>query len=59
VYKFLVGKHEVKSPVGRCRCRWENKIKRSLGNSEQGCASDLCGPLQGPFVGSVLSASQQ
>jgi len=35
VYKILVGKHEVKIPVGRPRHRWEDNIKMDL--QELGC----------------------
>jgi hypothetical protein len=30
VYRGLVGKPEVKSPLGRTRLRWENNIKMDL-----------------------------
>jgi hypothetical protein len=30
VYRVLVGRHEVKRPVGRPRYRWENSIKMDL-----------------------------
>jgi hypothetical protein len=29
-YRILVGKPEVKRPLGRPRCRWENNIKMDL-----------------------------
>jgi hypothetical protein len=29
-YRVLVGKYETKRPLGRPRCRWENKIKMDL-----------------------------
>jgi hypothetical protein len=35
VYRVLVGKHEGKRPLGRRRCRWENKNKVDL--KEVGC----------------------
>jgi len=35
VYSFLVGKPEVKRPVGRLRRRWEDNIKMDL--QEVGC----------------------
>jgi hypothetical protein len=31
VYRVLVGKPEGKRPRGRPRCRWEDKIRRDLG----------------------------
>jgi hypothetical protein len=30
VYKVLVGKTEVKRPLGRTRCRWEDGIRMDL-----------------------------
>jgi len=30
VYSFLVGKPEGRRPLGRTRCRWEDKIKMDL-----------------------------
>jgi 3-oxoacyl-ACP reductase-like protein len=30
VYRVLVGKTEVKRPLGRPRCRWEDNIKMDL-----------------------------
>jgi hypothetical protein len=30
VYRVLVGKPEVKTPLGRPRCRWEDTIKMDL-----------------------------
>jgi hypothetical protein len=30
VYRILVGKPEGKRPLGRPRCRWEDKIKTDL-----------------------------
>jgi hypothetical protein len=30
VYKVLVGKPEVKRPIGRPRCRWEDGIRMDL-----------------------------
>jgi hypothetical protein len=30
VYRVLVGKPEVKRPLGRPRCRWEDNIKMDL-----------------------------
>jgi hypothetical protein len=35
VYRFLVGKPEVKRPLGRLRRRWKNNIKMDL--QELGC----------------------
>jgi len=35
VYRVLVGKPEVKRPLGRPRCRWEDNIKMDL--LEVGC----------------------
>jgi hypothetical protein len=35
VYRVLVGKPEVKRPMGRSRCRWEDNIKMDL--QEVGC----------------------
>jgi hypothetical protein len=35
VYRALVGKPEVKRPIGRLRGRWENNIKMDL--QEVGC----------------------
>jgi len=35
VYRVLVGKPEVKSPLGRLGCRWEDNIKMDL--REVGC----------------------
>jgi 3-oxoacyl-ACP reductase-like protein len=35
VYRVLVGKHEVKKPLGRPRHRWEDNIKVDL--QEVGC----------------------
>jgi len=35
VYRVLVGKSEVKRPLGRPRCRWEDNIKLDL--QEVGC----------------------
>jgi hypothetical protein len=37
VYRVLVGKPEVKRPLGRPRCRWEDNIKMDL--QEVGCGS--------------------
>jgi len=37
VYRILVGKPEVKRPLGRPRRRWENNIKMDL--QEVGCGS--------------------
>jgi hypothetical protein len=37
VYRFLVGKPEGKSPLGRIRSRWEDNIKIDL--QEVGCRS--------------------
>jgi hypothetical protein len=33
VYKVLVGKPEVKRPLGRPRCRWEDWIRMDLGKT--------------------------
>jgi len=30
VYRALVGRPEVRRPLGRPRCRWENNIKMNL-----------------------------
>ena len=35
VYRFLVGKPEGKTPLGRPRCRWEDNIKMA-GSSGSG-----------------------
>jgi hypothetical protein len=35
VYRVLVGKPEVKIPLGRPRCRWEGNIKMDF--QEVGC----------------------
>ena len=37
VYRVLVGKPEVKRPLGRPRRRWEDNIKMDL--QEEGCGS--------------------
>ena len=37
VYRFLVGKPEGKSPLGRPRCRWEDNIKMDLQEVGGGC----------------------
>jgi hypothetical protein len=38
MYKVLVAKHEEKSPLGRPRCRWENRIRMNLGDTScRGC----------------------
>ena len=29
-YSNLVGKHEIRRPLGRPRCRWEDNIKMDL-----------------------------
>jgi hypothetical protein len=29
-YRVLVGKHEARRPLGRCRRRWEDNIKMDL-----------------------------
>jgi len=29
-YRVLVGKYETKRPLGRPRCRWEDKMKMDL-----------------------------
>jgi hypothetical protein len=36
VYRFLVGKPEGKTPLGRPRCRWEDNIKMDLQEVECG-----------------------
>jgi hypothetical protein len=36
VYRFLVGKPEVKRPLGRPRRRWENNIKMDLQEGGRG-----------------------
>jgi hypothetical protein len=28
--RVLMGKHEEKRPLGRCKCRWEDNIKMDL-----------------------------
>jgi hypothetical protein len=40
VYKFLVGKTEGRSPLGRPRRRWEDNIKMDL--QEVGCGGMVC-----------------
>jgi hypothetical protein len=35
-YRILVGKPEGKRPVGRHRCRWEDKTKLDLGEMGRG-----------------------
>jgi hypothetical protein len=30
IYMVLVGKHEVKRPLGRPTCRWEDNIKKGI-----------------------------
>ena len=37
VHKVLVGKPEVKRPLERPRCRWEDNIKMDLGEVGRGC----------------------
>ena len=37
VYKVLVGKPEVKRPLGRPRRRWEDNIKMDLWKVGRGC----------------------
>ena len=37
VHKVLMGKPEVKRPLGRPRCRWENNIKMDLEEMGRGC----------------------
>jgi len=37
VYRFLVGKHEGKRPLGRPRRRWEVNIKMDLQEVGRGC----------------------
>ena len=36
-YRVLVGKPEVKRPLGRPRCRWEDNIKMDLQEVGGGC----------------------
>jgi hypothetical protein len=43
VYRVLVGKPEVKRPLGRPRRRWEDNIKMNLKEVEQGHKMDLSG----------------
>ena len=41
VYRVLVGKPEGKTPLGRCRPRWEDNIKKDLQEVEcQGYGMD-------------------
>jgi hypothetical protein len=40
VYNVLVGKPEIKSPLGRPRCRWKVNIKMDL--QEVGCGGMGC-----------------
>jgi hypothetical protein len=52
VYRVLVGKPEGKRPLGRPRCRWEDKIKMDL--QEVGCGGtgpDRAGSGQGQVAG--------
>ena len=37
VYRVPVGKPEVKRPLGRPRCRWEDNIKTDLQEVGEGC----------------------
>jgi hypothetical protein len=37
-YKMLIVKPEGKRPLGRPRCRWEDNIRRDLGESGWKCA---------------------
>ena len=37
VHRVLVGKHEVKRPLGRPRRRWEDNIKIDLQEVGEGC----------------------
>jgi hypothetical protein len=39
VYRVLVGKPEIKRPLGRPRCKWEDNIKTDL--QEVGCGTGL------------------
>jgi hypothetical protein len=44
VYRFLVGKHEGKRPLGRSRRRWEDEIRMDLRDIGLGyCEVDLVG----------------
>jgi hypothetical protein len=52
-YKILVGKPEMKRPVGRPRRRWEDNIKIAVrGNVAGRCGLDSSGSGQGPVAGS-------
>jgi hypothetical protein len=37
VHRVLVGRPEGRRPLGRPRCRWEDNIKRDLGEGGGGC----------------------
>jgi hypothetical protein len=43
VYKVLVGKPEVKRPLGRPKRRWEDGIRMDLREIGWGCGLDLTG----------------
>jgi hypothetical protein len=53
VYKVLVGKPELKRPIGRVRRRWEDGIRmhlRKICLGGGGCGLDSIGPGQGPVA---------
>jgi len=52
VYRILVGKPEVKRPLARSRCRWENNIKMDLsGSGMWGYGLDRADSRQGQMAG--------
>jgi hypothetical protein len=51
VYKVLVGKPEGKRPLGRPRCRWEDRIRMNLREIGLGCGLDSTGSVQGSVAG--------
>jgi hypothetical protein len=52
LYKVLVGKPEVKRPLGRPRRRWEDGIRMNLREIGLGvCGLDSTGSGQGPVAG--------
>jgi hypothetical protein len=52
LYKVLVGKPEVKRPLGRPRCRWEDGIRMDRREiCLWGCGLDSTGSGQGPVAG--------
>jgi hypothetical protein len=52
VYKVLVGKPEVKRPLGRPRRRWEDGVRMDLRETGLGgCGLDSTGSGQGPVAG--------